>query len=265
MSILVCDHFIYGPVPKKGYAIRAKSKNANLSEAKETLKGYFVPIPPTVFKDMVHEARIIKSSTCREKIFFSRIFQRAKLDEKARTGMLSHTVIIPKNKLSEGLTYKDIDNAMLNFEKNYGIPVGDVSQLELPCEKKDVDGDIANISNIMAKESLMKITDTMYKKPDSKIFIIFKGSTSNDRISLAYGISKLLDIQFKIPISVSTEAPLPLIIDFFCNVVISNFMIELKPDRGWIVVKPYKDTKTITYTPIEKEKLNEKIDGLYRH
>ncbi len=259
---LTVEHFIYGPVPKKGYAVRAESPNAHAGEYKEILKGYFVPIDPIFMKDYSHEARMIVSSPEMEQVIFSRIFKRRKVDDKGRGGILNHTAIIPRKALENGLSYKRIDEIMSDFERENGIPIGGLQPLEISYERGE-DEDTANVHNVISKSSLEKIIDSFQKNQRSKLFMISKNSTFEVRIELAYALSKIIDIKLKLAaLKIITDPPLPLILEIFPNVVISGRMIHLKPNRGWFVVKPFKEEMGI-YTSVEKEKVERTLEELY--
>ena len=263
MEVLSMEHFIYGPVPKKGYAIRAESANAHAGEYKEILKGYFVPIDPIFMKDYSHEARMIVSVPETEHVLFSRIFKRRNLDDKGRGGLLNHTAIIPRKALENGLSYKKMDEVMMDFERENGIPIGDIGPLEVSYEAGAEDEDLADIHNAISKSSLEKIVSAFQKNQRSKIFLISKNSTFEMRAPLAYTLSKIVDIKLKLAaLRILTDPPMPLILEIFPNVVISGRMIHIKPHRGWVVVKPFKEEMGV-YNPVEKAKVDKTLDDLY--
>ena len=256
------SHFIYGPAPKKGYTIRAQSSSSAVHEFEEITNRFFVPINPNMVEGMSYEVRMICDTPKSQYIYFSRIFKRAKLDERGRTGILNHTVVIPKEHLNKNLSYRDITNAMVKFEEEQGIPIGNISPLSVEWDEKGGDEDIKNAPRYISKESLKKIVNALLEKRNPKVFIIYKRSSFEDRINLAYSLSKVLEVKFNIGgLKIITEPPLPLLIDIFPNIVISKVMIGLKPNRGWIVVKPFPEDKGI-YSAKEVN-INNTLDTIY--
>ncbi len=136
MKVTLAEHFIYGPVPKKGYAKRARSPNISPDEYERFL-GYYIPIDPAYVsaEDMFRsEARLIASAQRSDGVYFSKIFRRSKLDEKGRSGILTHTVLVPRTALEQGLSYDDVERAINRHEERFGIPLGDMAPLEIEWE-----------------------------------------------------------------------------------------------------------------------------------
>lgn len=264
MKSVEIEHFIYGPAPKKGYSVRAFSPMSKPKEYKEICKGYYVPFEQNLFKSSLHESRVILSNLQRKEVFFSRIFKREKLDELKRSGILSHTAIIPREFLENGLSYKQVEKSMIDFENQFGIPIGEIQTLKISWDEQTKDANKINAPKIISEKSIEKIIESFRKNSDSKIFLISKNTTFSDRIEIAYTISKIVDIYLKVfPLIIMTEQPLPLIRDIFPNVIISDIMIpQLKLERGWVVVKPFPDDKKI-YVGEDEETIKSKLKEIY--
>jgi hypothetical protein len=234
MNVSKVEHFIYGPTPKKGYSKRARSTNINPDEY-ERLIGYYIPMDPSYVKsdDMTRsEARVVASVPAMEAAYFSKIFRREKLDEKGRTGILTHTLIINRSDLVKGLSYEDVDQAMTEFEEKNGIPIGDMPQLEINWEERPMDEEISKVRNLISKDSVKRLMDGYIKDPTVKFVITCKGSEQRDRIRLGYSLSKFLDLKLKVvPISFMTEPPLSMATSR-CNMIISKTPLAL-PQKGW--------------------------------
>ena len=262
---IMLEHFIYGPVPKKGYAIRAESDKADAAGYKEIFHGYFVPIDPVFLKDYSCESRMIVSVPQLDKILFSRIFKRGRLDDKGRGGILNHTLIVPRAAFEKGLSYKMLDEVMLDFERENGIPVGKMPTIELKYSSKRNDEDIEDINNIISKRSMEKIIKAIQKDRKSKVFLVAKNSTHEIRRKVAYAVSKVVEIQLNLaPLRILTDPPLPLILDNFPNVVVSGKMVHLKPNRGWVVTPTFKGEAEV-YNPVEQKKVDNTLRNLYRN
>ena len=256
------SHFIYGPTPKKGYSIRAQSSSSIVHEFEEITNKFIVPINPDMVGGMDHEVRMICDAPKSQFIYFSRIFKRGKLDERGRSGILNHAVAIPREILNKNLSYSEVTKAMIRFEEDQGIPIGDMPPLSVEWDEKGEDEDIKNAPQYISKESLKKIVNALLEKKNPKIFIIYKRSSFGDRINLAHSISKVLEVKFNINgLKIITEPPLPLLIDIFPNIVISKVMIGLKPNKGWIVVKPFPEDKGIYHA--REVNINNTLDAIY--
>jgi len=257
------EHFLYGPVPGKGYSIRAESPAAHVQDYKELCRGFFVPIDPSFLKDFTHEARMILSAPNMGYIYFSRIFKGTKLDDKGRSGILSHTVAVPTNFMKEGLSYYALESALTDFEKNNGIPNGEMPALNVEWDdESDSDPDTADMQRRISKESLKKVIEVL-QKGNSRIFLIHKASTFRERIELSYAISKTVDIKLQVkPLTIVTEPPLPLILDSVADIIISPRMISLKANKGWAVIKPFKEGVQ-EHTPIDKRKIDNLLDEIF--
>lgn len=265
METVKLEHFIYGPTPKKGYSVRAKSQSFSTQEYKDISKGFYVPLDPALLKTQDHEARIVISAPQRDLIFFVRIFKREKLDEKGRSGIISHGVRIPKSLFSEGLAFKDIEKSLTDFEKSNRIPVGDLNPLEIAYQKIEErsDPDTADMPSLISKESLNKIINTFTDKPETKVFLVHKKSDPVYRMNLAIALSKTLDVNLRVaPLLIITEPPLPLITEILFNVIVSSMMIPLKTNAGWIVVKPFQEEQT-TYKEVDRAKIDETLKKIY--
>lgn len=256
------EHFLYGPVPGKGYAIRAESPAAHAQDYKELCRGFFVPIDPSFLKDFTHEARMIISAPNMGSIYFSRIFKGTKLDDKGRSGILSHTVIVPLDFMKNGLSYHILEDALQEFEKSNGILEGKMPALNIEWDESGPDLDTAEMQRRISKESLKKVIEVL-QKGNHRIFLIHKASTFRERIELAYAISKTVDIKLQVkPLTIVTEPPLPLILDSVADIIISPRMISLKANKGWAVIKPFKEGVQ-EHAPVDKKKIDNVLDDIF--
>lgn len=242
MNTTSVEHFIYGPVPKKGYSKRARSANINPDEYERYI-GYYIPIDPNYVKaeDVFSaEARVVSSVPMMEAVYFSKIFRRNKLDEKGRTGILTHTLLIPRSALSEGLSYYDVEKAMTAFEAKNGIPIGEMPKLDIEWEPMVMANEIASLKSMISKESVNRLVDGFVKDPQVKFVVTCKGTEQKERIKLGYMLSQFLDIQLNlVPITFISEPPLSLS-SSRCNLVLSKLPLTL-PQRGWRAISSLVD------------------------
>ncbi len=263
MNTTKVEHFIYGPVPKKGYSKRARSANINPEEY-ERMLGYYIPLDPNYVKAddiLSNEARLIAAVPSLDAVYFSKIFRRSKLDEKGRTGILTHTLLLPRSALSQGLAYGDVEKAIQEHEDKYGIPIGEVPPLEINWEPKDLETEIEGMRSLISKESLNRMVDGFAKDPKMKFVLTCKGSDQKDRIRLGEMLSKFLDIKLGlVPISFLSEPPLSLS-NCQCNLIVSKLALSL-PQRGWRAISSLVDVSA-SNSATSSEKAKELIEKLY--
>ncbi|OPY32589.1 MAG: hypothetical protein A4E32_01171 [Methanomassiliicoccales archaeon PtaU1.Bin124] len=263
MTVTSVEHFIYGPVPKKGYSKRARSSNINPDEY-ERFIGYYIPLDPNYVKAedvFTAEARLVASVPALEGVYFSKIFRRNKLDEKGRTGILTHTLLIPRSALAQGLSYYDVEKALVADEEKNGIPIGEVPKLDINWEPVPLEEEIAPLKSLISKESVNRLVDGFVKDPQVKFVVTCKGTEQKDRIKLGYMLSKLLDIQLGlVPITFMTEPPLSLSTSR-CNLVLSKLPLTL-PQRGWRAISSLVDPSS-GLGGASSEKAKEMIEKIY--
>ena len=262
MNSTKVEHFIYGPVPKKGYSKRARSSNINPDEY-ERMLGYYIPLDPNYVKAddiFSNEARLIASVPSLEAMYFSKIFRRSKLDEKGRTGILTHTLLVPRSALVQGLAYADIAKAIQEHEDKNGIPIGEMPLLEIGWEPKPLEAEIEGLRTLISKESLNRMVDGFVKDPQMKFVLTCKGSEQKDRIRLGEMLSKFLDIRLGVPIIFLSEPPLSLS-SCQCNLIVSKLPLSL-PQRGWRAISSLVDVSA-GGSASSSEKAKELIEKLY--
>lgn len=263
MNLTKVEHFIYGPVPKKGYAKRARSLNINPDEY-ERMLGYYIPLDPNYVKAddiYANEARLIAAVPSLDAVYYSKIFRRNKLDEKGRTGILTHTLLVPRSALVQGLAYADIAKAMQEHEDKFGIPIGDMAPLEINWEPRPLESEIEGLKTLISKDSLNRMVDGFVKDPKMKFVLTSKGSEQKDRIRLGEMLSKFLDIKLGVvPISFLSEPPLSLS-SCQCNLIVSKLPLSL-PQHGWRAISSLVDVSA-TGTASSSEKAKELIEKLY--
>ncbi|HSV42662.1 MAG TPA: hypothetical protein VLH13_04545 [Methanomassiliicoccales archaeon] len=242
MNTTRVEHFIYGPVPKKGYSKRARSSNIS-PDAYERFTGYYIPIDPAYVSadDLFNsEARLVASTPSVDGVYFSKIFRRSKLDEKGRSGILTHTLLVPRRALLDGLSYYDIEKAIADHEANHGIPIGDMAPMEIEWETKTLDQEMEGIRTLISKETLNRLVDGYAKDPRVKFVITCRGTDQKDRIRLGYMLSKFLDINLGlVPIAFLSEPPL-MLADTQCNLVLTKIPLTI-PQKGWRAVSSLVD------------------------
>lgn len=263
MNVTSVEHFIYGPVPKKGYSKRARSANINPDEY-ERFIGYYIPMDPAYVKadDLFSaEARVVASVPSLDGVFFSKIFRRNKLDEKGRTGILTHTLLLPRSALLQGMSYYDVEKALASHEEKNGIPIGEMPKLDIEWEPVPPEQEVAALRSLISKESVNRLVDGFAKDPQVKFVITCKGTDQKDRIKLGYMLSKLLDIQLGVQhITFQTEPPLSLSTSR-CNIVLSKLPLTIPP-RGWRGISSLVDLST-TVGATSSEKAKELIEKIY--
>ena len=263
MNTTWVEHFIYGPVPKKGYAKRARSANINPDEYERFL-GYYIPIDPAYVRsdDMMHsEARLIASTPSNEAVYFSKIMRRSKLDEKGRSGILTHTLLVPKKALQDGLSYMDVERAVARHEAEKGIPLGDMEPLGIEWEPTSFEDEILGMPNLISKETVNRLVDGYAKDPKMKFVVTCRGTEQRDRIRLGYMLSKFLDIHLGlVPVLTLSEPPL-MLADSQCNLVLTKLPLSV-PQRGWRAVSSLVDSSPAS-TASSSQKAKDIIERLY--
>jgi len=263
MSTTQVEHFIYGPVPKKGYAKRARSANI-IPDEYERFLGYYIPIDPAYVsaEDMYNsEARLVASAPASEGVYFSKIFRRSKLDEKGRSGILTHTLLVPRSALRNGLSYQDVERAVNEHEARNGIPMGEMPPLEIEWEATDFEKEIEGLRPLISKATLNRLVDGYAKDPKVKFVVTCRGTEQKDRIRLGYMLSKFLDINLGIvSISFLSEPPLSLQ-DTQCNLVLTKLPLTV-PQKGWRAVSSLVDASP-TGDSNSSSKAKEIIDKMY--
>jgi hypothetical protein len=263
MNTTSVEHFIYGPVPKKGYAKRARSANINPDEYERFL-GYYIPIDPAYVRsdDMFNsEARLVASTPSLDAVYFSKIFRRSKLDEKGRSGILTHTLLVPRKALMDGLSYHDVERAIAEHEVKYGIPLGEMAPIDIEWGPTEFEDEISGMRPLISKETLNRLVDGYAKDPKVKFVITCRGTEQRDRIKLGYMLSKFLDINLDlVPISFLSEPPLTLV-DTQCNLVLTKLPLTI-PQKGWRAVSSLVDASPNT-SASSSQKAKEIIDRMY--
>ena len=267
MTSISVPHFIYGPTPKKGYSKRAVSPDI-FPEEYERLLGCYIPFDPAYLRaDDVNEkeARAIVSIPSADCVYFSRIFRRHKLDEKNRTGILTHTIQVPRTVLSEGLSYKDIERSLIEFENTNGIPVGEIPKLEISWTEDGTSSEISQSRALISRDSLDRLANAYGNDPNAKIFLTCKGTHYSERAQLGYALSRFIDLKLKIaPISIMTEPPLSLNNAYF-NLIVSNIPIHIPPRIGWRPIDAKGSSSGIdSKGAVGKEGIKKALDELYR-
>lgn len=263
MSTTRVEHFIYGPVPKKGYAKRARSANINPEEYERFL-GYYIPIDPAYVssEDLFNsEARLVASAPASDGVYFSKIIRRRKLDEKGRSGILTHTLLLPRSALVAGLSYLDVEKAVDAHEAKHGIPLGEMEPLDIEWEPVPFEQEIEGLRPLISKATLNRLVDGYTKDPKIKFVITCRGTEQRDRIKLGYMLSKFLDINLGlVPISFLSEPPLSLQ-DTQCNLVLTKLPLTV-PQKGWRAVSSLVDASTGGDSS-SSQKAKEIIDRMY--
>jgi len=264
MKSIAVPHFIYGPVPKKGYSKRAVSPDI-YPEEYEHLLGSYIPVDPTYLRTgdvSNHEARIIASVPQNDCIYFSRIFRRPRLDEKGRTGILTHTVLLPRKELENGLSYNDVEEALKNFEvMNPEIKIGNMPLLEISWEKQA--SELMKMKSLISKDSLTRLAEGFTKEPNLKYAVTCKGMEPPQRMELGYALSRFFDIELKlVPISLITEPPLTIANSPF-NLVLSHMKMPIPPRIGWNVISTHAGSELSGMSASSKEVMKKAIDDLF--
>ncbi len=256
------DHLIYAPVPFKGYMVRARSPGAIDEEYKEASKDWFVPFDETLFGGYDYQARVINLPFNSKKLYLSRVFRRAKLDDLGRDGQVSHVAAIPTEWISQGLAMKDVDQSLAAFEQKNGIPVGDMPKVEASWDSgRQNDPDVGMMKSVIPRESARKLIDFLNERDEPRVFVVFKRSYK-DRIELAYMLSKLL---FKVEFSsfiVTSDSPMEIILNTYSNVVISDYLPRLKPNSNWKILN-LTPAGVATGVSLDKTKIDDTLKGIY--
>jgi len=235
MSSIQVPHFLYGPTPKKGYSKRAVSPDI-VPEEYERLLGCYIPFDPVCLRadDVAgREARAVVSVPELECVFFSRLYRRHKLDEKGRTGVLTHTVSLPRKALLQGLCYSEVETAMAGFEAENGVPIGDIPKLEIKWDGDDSAQEKTRGKPLIKRDSLSRLAEGYRKEANVKFVMTCRGTQPKERMTLGYSLSRLLDLELQVvPISFLTEAPLSLNNSYF-NLILVSIPLFVPPRIGW--------------------------------
>ncbi len=260
------EHLIYAPVPLRGYSIRAKSGGAVEEEFNEATKDWFVPFDENLYSDYAYESRVINAPFGSQRVYLSRIFRRPKLDDLGRDGQVCHIASIPKEMISSGLLLRDVDSALASFEEKNGIPVGKMESVTLSWDSQQdskvvEDKDLQIMRSVVPEESARKLVSYLTESSDSKVYIVYKRGFF-ERIQLVYAISKFLfSIDFP-SYTVTSDCPMEIILNYFANVVVSDFLPHLKPNSNWKIINLTPTTGSQSQSLQEKKK---KIDDTFRN
>jgi hypothetical protein len=236
------EHLVYAPVPIKGYAIRAKSPGAVEEEFREATKDWFVPFDETLYSDYSYESRVINAPFGSKKIFLSRIFRRPRLDDLGRDGQVCHMAAVPQDLLRNALALTDVDNALAAFEDRSGLPIGMMQTVEVVWEGMSEgtpaslpDRDLEDMKDLVPQDSARKFLDFVSDSQDTKVYVVYKRGFL-ERIKLAFMLSKFL---FQIGLAsytVTSDCPMETVLNYFSNVVISDYLPHLKPNSNWKIL-----------------------------
>lgn len=224
------EHYIYGSYG--GYKMKAQSSGVDPAAHTDPYKGYFFPITQADVKTL-GEVRVILPAGPNT-MLLARIVKGPR-DDHGRETMANHTAIIPKHLLYQGiLTYEDVDNAMIEFEKDGVNSIGKILPLAMPKSKQPAD--MSALKDMLSKDIVDNIINHYKSDKDRRIFLFYKGGDPAQRIKLAYLLSMLLDVKMGlIPLSLFTDKPYFSATNIF-NLVISRVMANIKPGGEWVVM-----------------------------
>jgi hypothetical protein len=199
-------------------------------------KDILCPYDELLFSDVLIEARVISKPQSSSLVYFSRIYKRQRLDELGRDGIVSTIVAMPLSLLSQGLAFKDVERALLNFEKaNPKVPLGDVQRLKVSWEANRQDPDTANMQTMVSEASANRLVSILSEGSEARAFVLYKAGYK-DRNELCIALAKFLIIAGNQPFLVTSNSPMETFLSYYGNVVISDFLPKLKVNSGWKIV-----------------------------
>ncbi len=239
------EHFIYGS--HQGYRMKAYSKGLDVDVHTEPFQGMFLPIKQSDIKNISDVTMILPMD---EYLLLSRVIPGGK-DEHARVTMANHTAVIPRDLLKEGaITYDQVNDAMMAFEKNNIDKIGDIPPLEV--EKRDKGPELKELKHYLREDVVMNLVKNYIKNEDVKIFLHYRQSDSIKRTRAAYLLSMLIDVNLGlIPLAIFTDIPYGGAKRIF-NLVISRALIDVKPGGDWIMIPA---ERKYTWTPLDRKRL----------
>jgi hypothetical protein len=257
------DHLIYAPVPFKGYAIRARSPDAIDEQFKDATKDWFVPFDEQLFVSYEYEARVVNRPANSSFLFLSRIFRRPKLDDLGREGEVCHIAALPIDLISKGLGIKDVNDALVDFErKNKTLPIGEMPKLQVKWEDSaQEDCDLSMMKSMIPEELARKIVLFLTEDFDAKVFAVLKRNYK-ERIQIVMAISKFLYRVGLPSFTVTSDCPMDTILNYFSNLVVSDYLPRLKPNSGWKVVNLTPSTIG-TSSSMEMKTIDETLKMIY--
>jgi len=229
------EHLIYAPVPNRGYRVRATSPGVTESEFLDAAKGYFAPFDQNLFDGDLEARMVIGSAST---IYLSRILQRPRLDELKRSGVVCHMVEIPIAMFSAGLTFREVNNAMVSFESSqHEVPKGNMPELPVKWESKgdNKDYDLTEMASSIPEDAARRII-MAFNGESPRVFVLSKTGGWSKRTDLVYAISKFLILCGIKSFSVTSECPIDDIMGFEGLVVVSSYIPSLSGHSGWTVV-----------------------------
>ncbi|MEW5937611.1 MAG: hypothetical protein AB1665_07325 [Candidatus Thermoplasmatota archaeon] len=242
------EHFVYGN--DKGYRMMGQSDPKNLEMYTEPYRGFYLPVSQSYVKEIKEPLRVIVSGG--SFILFSRISQSQ--DEIGRLSLENHSAVVPRNLLSEGkIDYEALDRAMEEFESTHHSRKGNIPQMEIPIQARDLGQSLAELSKYLPREKIEALISLYTKDTKKKIILQLPRANFQERTKIAYLLSLLIDIKLGVvPISVFPDVPYPDATDVF-SLIITQKDPGIKPTRRWamIVFDPIKERFSAGTTSVE--------------
>ena len=229
-SEILLDHFVYGS--DQGYKVKAWSEGVDTDAHTEPFDGCFIPLTQADAKYITDARSIIPAG---EKYILLSRFIKGSIDEYQRKTMANHTAIIPRKLLIEGkLSYEVVDSAMQKYEAATDNPRKEIPKLKVQSALSKPD--VSELKNFFIREDIEKLMNFYKQDRENRVFVLYKKSSSEQRVQAAYLLSMLLDIGLNItPLKIFTDVPYPDAKRVF-NLILARSMISIKPGKGWVML-----------------------------
>ena len=187
MDTISVEQIVYAPVPYKGYSVRAKSKAANIDSFKSAFREWLIPFDQSVILRGFQEKVIVLG---KKNLYLARVFQAQGLDEKKRSGVVSHIAEIPMDLFLQGkILLSSVYSSMAEFTERNGVPIGEIPPLEIPFGFEN-DAELNSIREVFSEANTRKVLEQV-ANDKFKLFII---NRSYDANMLSYGLARIISL-----------------------------------------------------------------------
>lgn len=203
-------HFVWYPVAGKGYQEKPIAASGSFNPLLYTslFKNEFIPIVVSYSKEDFR-AYLLFNRPDRNKVLFSCIFPKKRVDEHGRTGVFNHSAIISKADIKRGMvSFFRTEKAMREFDDKNPMPKGKIEPLNVRERAKPAFSYVKKLPDFVSKAAVETLATRLMRSKSAKTILRCKGASKADRFKMAVYLAELLNFRCGIrPISFSTEVP----------------------------------------------------------
>ena len=235
MDTISVEQIVYAPVPYKGYSVRANSKNANIDSFKNAFKTYLIPFDQSVILRDFQKSVIVLG---KKNLYLARVFQAQGLDEKKRSGVVSHIAEIPMDLILQGKTLlSSVYSSMAEFTEKNGVPIGEITPLEIPSGFEN-DIELKSIREVFSEANTRKVLEQV-ANDKFKLFII---NRSHDANMLSYGLARIISLAVSKWIIIAPDfIKTDILFLYDGSLIIGKTLPSWARVKGWSIINLEKD------------------------